>query len=89
MVHCENGSGKCCCRRAALLVSGIIFSLIALCHLWRIVAGHAIMMNGAAVPNWVSVAITVLAAIMAIWNFCALCCKKCQHLDQGSLPSQK
>lgn len=87
MVHCE--SGKCCCRRAALLVSGIIFLLVAICHLWRLVAGHAIMMNDAVIPNWVSVVIIVLAAIMAIWNFCALCCKKCQHANQNYPTPQK
>lgn len=74
----HNESGKCHCTKAALVVSGILFALIAACHLWHIIAGNPVLVNGNAVPNWISVVVIVVAAIMAIWNFCSVCCKKCQ-----------
>jgi hypothetical protein len=77
MVNCEGG--KCNCTKAALLVSGILFALIAACHLWRVIQGNAVQVDGNAVPNWVSVVAIAVSAIMAIWNFCSVCCKKCQY----------
>jgi hypothetical protein len=36
------------------LIAGILFALVALVHLWRIVAGWDIVIDGTAVPMWVS-----------------------------------
>ncbi len=71
--------GKCCCRKTALLVSGILFALIAACHIWRLIQGSVVVIDGETLPNWISVVVVVVSAIMSIWNFCSACCKKCQN----------
>ncbi|USN50361.1 MAG: hypothetical protein H6731_08865 [Myxococcales bacterium] len=76
MVQCDKS--KCCCQRAALLISGIIFTFVAVCHLWRVFSGQVIMLGDNAIPNWVSIVGIVVASIMAILNFCALKCPKCK-----------
>ena len=51
------------------LVSGAIFSLVALAHLLRIVNGMSIRVNDYAVPMWVSWIGLIVTAGLAFWSF--------------------
>jgi predicted Co/Zn/Cd cation transporter (cation efflux family) len=44
----------------------IIFTLVALAHLYRLVRGLDIVVQGHAVPQWASIAGLVAAAVLAI-----------------------
>lgn len=69
---------KCCCHQAAILLSGIIFAVIAILNLLRIILGWTWICNGHVVPMWTSVVGVVVTALMAIWDFRAYCCIKCR-----------
>lgn len=51
------------------LVSGIIFTIIALAQLTRTVLGWAVQIDGFSVPVWVSGIAFVIAGGLAIWAF--------------------
>ena len=51
------------------LVSGAIFSLVALAHLLRIVNGMSIRVNDYAIPMWVSWIGLIVTAGLAFWSF--------------------
>jgi hypothetical protein len=51
-------------RRAYLLVTAVIFSLIALLHLVRIIFGWSAVIDGWSVPMWLSwIALVVTGAL--------------------------
>ncbi len=81
---------KCCCRNLVMLVSGIIFAAVALVHLLRACFGWPAVFNGSEVPMWASWVSVVVGVFMSAWNFCALCCKKCNVCDaENTQPPQK
>jgi hypothetical protein len=51
------------------LVSGVLFSLVALAHLLRIVYGLSIQVDDAAIPMVVSWVGLIVPAGLAIWAF--------------------
>ena len=51
------------------LVSGIVFSLVALAHLLRIVDAMTIQVGDYAVPMWVSWIGLIVTAGLAFWAF--------------------
>lgn len=61
-------------KKIALLVAGIVFSLVALGHLLRIILMPVITINNYIVPitfNYVGLAISLA---LAIWMFASCCC---------------
>jgi hypothetical protein len=52
-----------------VVVSGVIFGLIALAQLYRAVAQVPIQVGGTEIPVWVSWAAVVLIGSMSIWAF--------------------
>jgi len=44
----------------------IVFTLVALAHLYRLVRGLDIVVQGHAIPQWVSIVGLVVAAMLAI-----------------------
>lgn len=50
-------------------VSGIFFLLVALAHLYRVVAGIAVQVDGVMIPMWVSWIATIVPAVLAFWGF--------------------
>jgi len=50
-------------------ISGIIFAVVALVHLWRIAAGWEVIAYGTVIPMWVSWTGMIVAGILA---FCGL-----------------
>ena len=44
----------------------IVFTLVALAHLYRLIRGLDIVVQGHVVPQWVSIVGLVLAAILAL-----------------------
>jgi hypothetical protein len=56
-------------RRAYLLVSAVIFSLVALLHLARIVFGWSAVIGGWSVPMWLSWVAIIVAGALAYFGF--------------------
>jgi hypothetical protein len=56
-------------RRAYLLVTAIIFSLVALLHLARIVFGWSAVIGGWSVPMWLSWIALVVTGVLAYFGF--------------------
>ena len=47
-------------------IAAVIFALIALVHAYRLVRGFEVVVDGTALPQWVSVVGVLLAAMMAL-----------------------
>ncbi len=58
-------------KRAALVVAGIIFSLVALAHLLRLIYHWPINVDGYHVSMQVSTIGLIITIILAIWMFAA------------------
>jgi hypothetical protein len=56
-------------RRAYLLVTAVIFSLIALLHLVRIIFGWSVMLAGWSVPMWLSWVALIMTCALAYFGF--------------------
>jgi hypothetical protein len=56
-------------RRAYLLATAIIFSLVALLHLARIVFGWSAVIGGWSVPMWLSWVGIIVAGALAYFGF--------------------
>lgn len=77
-MHHSHEGHKCCCYKTPLILSGIIFALIALCHLLKVVLGWDVVVEGEPFPIWANILFVIIAAALAIWNFCACFCKQCR-----------
>ena len=55
--------------RSYLVVSALIFLIVAVLHLARIIQGWDIVINGTAVSMTVSYVGLVVAALLAFWGF--------------------
>jgi hypothetical protein len=53
--------------RGYLLISGVIFGVVALVHLQRLVAPWPVVIAGWNVPVWVSVAAVIVAGALCGW----------------------
>jgi len=51
------------------LVSGVLFAVVALAHLWRILDGMSVQVDKYAVPMAVSWVGLVVPALLASWAF--------------------
>jgi uncharacterized protein YacL len=56
-------------RRAYLLVTAVIFSLIALLHLVRIIIGWSVMLASWSVPMWLSWVALIVTGALAYFGF--------------------
>ena len=56
-------------QQAFLLVSGIIFGLVALFHALRLVFHWEVRLRSREIPKWLSVVGFVAAAGMCVWAF--------------------
>ena len=56
-------------RRAYLLVTAVIFSLIALLHLVRIIFGWSVMLASWSVPMWLSWGALIVTGALAYFGF--------------------
>jgi hypothetical protein len=61
------------CLSAYLVVSGIIFGLVAVLHLVRLVRKMPVQLGGWAFPMRLSWGGLVVAAILCAWAFSLLC----------------
>ena len=55
--------------RPYLLVSGVVFCLVALLHLVRVINGWGLQCGPWPVPIWVSWGGTVVPGILSVWAF--------------------
>ncbi len=51
------------------VVSGIVFTFVALAHLARLVYGWPIQIEDMMIPMWVSWAGMIITAMLALWAF--------------------
>ena len=58
-------------QKAALYFSCIFFTVGAIAHLVRLIAGFEIVIAGYAVPVWVSLPAAFAAALLAFWMLVA------------------
>jgi hypothetical protein len=61
------------CLSAYLVVSGIIFALVAVLHLVRLVRKTPVQLGGWVVPMNISWGGLVAAAVLCAWAFSLLC----------------
>jgi hypothetical protein len=54
--------------KAYLIVSTIIFTVVAVMHLLRLTLGWSVMLGMTSVPFWVSVLALLISAAVAIWG---------------------
>jgi len=52
-----------------VIVSTIIFALVAVMHLMRLVLGWSVVLGMTSVPFWVSLLALLIFAGLAIWGF--------------------
>jgi hypothetical protein len=55
-------------QRSFCLIAGLLFTLVALAHLWRIVEGWDLMAYGTAIPLWTSWVAVVITGILAFYG---------------------
>jgi hypothetical protein len=55
--------------RTYLVITGILFGVVALMHLWRLAAGWPIQIAALSVPLWVSVIGLLVPGGLCIWAF--------------------
>ncbi len=55
--------------RAYILITGVIFVIVALVHLLRLLLDWPVEVAGLAVPPWVSWIAFLVAGALAIWAF--------------------
>jgi hypothetical protein len=53
--------------RAYLIVTGILFGVVALAHLLRLISGWPVQIGAQAVPMWISVIGLVVAGALCAW----------------------
>lgn len=56
-------------NREYCMVSGLIFTLVALAHFLRIVMGMSVLVDGYVVPMYVSWIAVVVTGALAVWAF--------------------
>jgi len=54
--------------KAFVIVSTVIFALVAIMHLIRLTLGWSVVLGMTSVPLWVSVFATLVFALIAIWG---------------------
>jgi hypothetical protein len=52
-----------------LIVSALIFTMVALVHLMRLAQGWPVMMGSLSVPFWISAIAFLISGGVAIWGF--------------------
>jgi len=52
--------------KTGTLLAIIVFTVVALAHLWRLISGAELLLNGAIVPQWVSVP-GILVPGLGVW----------------------
>ncbi len=55
------------CLKIYLLISGVIFGLVAILHLVRLARKAPVQMGSKAIPMWVSWGGLVVATILCVW----------------------
>ncbi len=56
-------------QATGLRVSGLIFALVAIGHLWRLVTQAQIVISTTQIPMWVSVVGVIIAGTLSIWTW--------------------
>ena len=51
----------------ALRLTGTIFALIALAHVWRLVRGIDVMVGSHHLPMWISVVGAIVTGLLGFW----------------------
>lgn len=65
-------------KNIALAVAGIIFGLVAVGHLLRIIYLPELIIAGYPIPLFYNMIGFIIALILCIWMFSAICCGKCR-----------
>ena len=60
------------CRKSYLVISGVIFGLVAIAHLARLIYHLPIRVGDWTVPMWPSWAGVAVAGFLSVWAFCVL-----------------
>lgn len=55
-------------EKTFFLISGIIFTIVALVHVFRLAQGWAIIIDGWVVPAWVSWIGLIIPGILGYWG---------------------
>ncbi len=58
-------------KNGALIVAGVIFTLVAAIHLFRVATKFQLVVAGREIPVWANVGGVAIAGLLAIWMFAA------------------
>ncbi len=67
----------CTCKKCYLLISGVIFGLVAIAHAARLIYHWHVQIGDQPIPNWPSWVGVVVSGVLSGWAFCALCGRCC------------
>jgi chromate transport protein ChrA len=56
-------------KNLALLVAGLVFTLVAILHVWRLFAKFDLIIADYSVPLWVNGVGACVAILLAVWMF--------------------
>jgi hypothetical protein len=68
----------CTCKNSYLLISGVIFGLVALAHLARLVYHWPVQVGDWTIPvgpSWGGLVVAGILSLWAFWLLCPACCR--------------
>jgi len=71
-------------HKARLIVSGLVFLLLALVHLYRVINPFPIIIGTNVVPEAASYIGLIIFGLLAIWDLVGCCCCCCGCSDKCS-----
>jgi hypothetical protein len=67
------------CHCAPTLLSGVVFAIIAIMQFLRWILAWDLVVAGHHIPQWPSLILGIVLALLALWNFCRCCCCRCKE----------
>lgn len=85
---------SCGCVSSPLVVSGIIFGIVALVHLYRIFHFFPVTFGTVVFPEWWSYVAFIVLGLLSVWMFvssrcCCKCCGVCTHKERGRIVEEE
>ena len=54
-------------QKSALYTAAVVFAAVSAAHWVRVLLGTEIVVGGASIPQWISVAAGIVSALLAAW----------------------
>ena len=60
------------CTTSFIIFAAVFFSVVALAHIVRLIAGWSLQVGPLSIPHWASVVGALVGAVAAFWGFSVL-----------------